>query len=91
MAQLVKADGQVLDICPANGTNFRLQEVQKLVDGYVELVTADKDTFFLMDEEGKLKTKPINHVATKMLADKIGFNQHLLVGDIVICNQSEFR
>ena len=44
-----------------------LSELQKMVGGYIHVVTIETDmgeTHIIMDEEGKLKNKPINVEAT---------------------------
>lgn len=38
MAYLIKTDGTVTEVHPANGTNFSLEELQKFVGGHIELV-----------------------------------------------------
>jgi len=43
-----------------------LEQAQKVVGGYVELVDLEKYGCLLVDEEGLLKRKPINHLATKL-------------------------
>ena len=48
-----------------------LSDAQKFVGGYVEVVQVN-DGILIIDEEGKLKDKPVNEVASKMYADKYG-------------------
>jgi len=43
-----------------------LEEAQKAVGGYVELVDLEGLGCLLVDEDGKLKRKPINEQATKL-------------------------
>ena len=38
MAKLYKTNGEVVEITPANGKKFTLEEAQKYVNGYVDLV-----------------------------------------------------
>ena len=38
MATLIKADGTWAEIQPENGTDFKLEELQAYVDGYIEIV-----------------------------------------------------
>ena len=54
----------VKDVQPKNGEKISLEEAQALVDGYVELVHLNDDNILLCDEEGLLKHKPINTLAT---------------------------
>ena len=58
-----------------------LEQAQKFVGGLVECVHLDTGTL-IVDEEGKMKDKPINEVASKMYADKYG-NADIVVGDAI--------
>jgi hypothetical protein len=58
-----------------------LSEAQKFVGGWVECVQVN-DGVLIIDEEGKLKDKPVNEVASKMYADKYG-DEDIIVGDAI--------
>ena len=58
-----------------------LSDAQKFVGGYVEVVQVN-DGVLIIDEEGKLKDKPVNEVASKMYADKYG-DADIIVGDAI--------
>ena len=58
-----------------------LSDAQKFVGGYVEVVQVN-DGILIIDEEGKLKDKPVNEVASKMYADKYG-DEDIIVGDAI--------
>jgi len=58
-----------------------LSDAQKFVGGYVEVVQVN-DGVLIIDEEGKLKDKPVNEVASKMYADKYG-DEDIIVGDAI--------
>ena len=36
MAKIIYPDGTTKDISPANGNDFSLEELQKIVEGYIE-------------------------------------------------------
>ena len=38
MATLIKTDGSKLEIQPQNGLDFQLDELQKFVDGYIDII-----------------------------------------------------
>ena len=42
MTQIIRTDGTRQEICPANGTDFTLKEMQAIVGGNIELVELDK-------------------------------------------------
>ena len=58
-----------------------LSDAQKFVGGYVEVVQVN-DGLLIVDEEGKMKNKPVNEVASKMYADKYG-DEDIIVGDVI--------
>jgi len=58
-----------------------LSDAQKFVGGWVEVVQVN-DGVLIIDEEGKLKDKPVNEVASKMYADKYG-DADIIVGDAI--------
>ena len=69
--------------------NPTLSDAQKFVGGYVEVVKV-RDGILIIDEEGKLKDKPVNEVATKMYTDYLknrGYveehNPDNIVGDAI--------
>ena len=58
-----------------------LSDAQKFVGGWVEVVQVNEG-ILIIDEEGKLKDKPVNEVASKMYADKYG-DEDIIVGDAI--------
>jgi len=58
-----------------------LSDAQKFVGGWVEVVQVN-DGILIIDEEGKLKDKPVNEVASKMYADKYG-DADVILGDAI--------
>ena len=61
--------------------NPTLSDAQKFVGGYVELVKV-KDGILLIDEEGKLKDKPVNVDASKLYFDTYG-DEDIIVGPAI--------
>ena len=69
------------------GERPTLEEVQKLVGGYIEFVYSDGDIQIICNEEGKLRELPINEEATNYwfnLMTPSTFTNDFLVGDVVI-------
>ena len=58
-----------------------LSDAQKFVGGWVEVVQVN-DGILIIDEEGKLKDKPINNASSKLYADKYG-DEDIIVGDAI--------
>lgn len=55
MATLIKADGTKKEIQPQNGTDFSLEELQKYVDGYIQVIPLrnQEDEILVINEDGK--------------------------------------
>ena len=50
MAQIIKTTGEVIKIAPNNGTDFSLEELQTIVDGWIEIVNL-RDGRLLCNED----------------------------------------
>jgi hypothetical protein len=62
-----------------------LEEMQKFVGGYIEVVYAPNGDQIVLDEEGRLKDKDINIVATEYwLGDRADDEFANIVGDALI-------
>ncbi len=83
MAQLIKTDGTITTVTPANGKKFTLEELQGFVDGYIEPVRLGKNTM-LVNEEGLLNELKANYEASILAGQAI-------VGDVVIVAPEEWE
>ena len=77
MAILIKTDGTIVEDIAIDS----LAKQQDLVDGYIEYVYKD-DKVFIVNEEGLLRSLPINEIATEMYGT-------ILVGDVIVTDSSE--
>lgn len=57
---------------------------EAMADGYIEIVPAGNGKIMVIDEEGKLKGKPINEAAT-MIFMHAGYYD-IIVGDALVCD-----
>jgi hypothetical protein len=82
MATLLRADGSGAEIlAPPNGVNWQLPELQALVGGYIEVGLTIDGKWLVLDEEGKLKHKPLNIAATRIYQ----YGRHdPVVGDVLL-------
>lgn len=90
MALVIKSNGEVLQASPSNNKYFQLEELQSLVGGYIEILRVwynNKKRLMIVDDEGKLKEKPINRLATKIYNAPDEF----IVGDVVIIKPEEIK
>lgn len=67
MSAVLVKDGCFIPKVPMNGKKFTLLELQGFVDGYVEYVYLSNNKVLVVDEDGKVKGKPVNMVATGWL------------------------
>jgi len=89
MARLIKPDGTEETVVPANGKKFTLEELQKHVGGYIQLLPGCGNTKILFDEEGLFKRLPRNLVATQFCING-GFPCYsVLVGNVLILDKKE--
>lgn len=85
MAKLIKTTGEITDISPANGKTFKLEELQKYIGGYIELVYGNKENLILViDEDGKSKGLETNHYVTELYRGIIS-EDDFIVGNVVLC------
>lgn len=85
MATIIKADGQCIETQPKNGTDFKLEELNEIVGGYIEVLTLNDDQIMVINEEGKVYGLPLNLKATDM------YGLDFIVGDVLVCEESEVK
>jgi len=78
-----KDEEAVKVVHPKNGKNFKLNELRPIVGGHIEIAESKlPGLIIVLDEEGKLKKKPINKLATAMY--KYGKDDPIC-GQVLIC------
>ncbi len=93
-ATLILTDGTTKTIQPENKHDFKLKELKALLNCDMIEVTesyavlqpyqSNHDHILIIDEEGKLKNKPRNELATEWYNDQgIG---DFIVGDAILCH-----
>ena len=93
-AKLLKASGDVMEIEPKNGTDFKLDELYKhLQFSLIEVINLNQDDIMVVDDEGKLKANNVINVNATMLAQE---NQSItswdyIAGDAIVCNRKMVR
>lgn len=91
MATLIKADGTRREIQPKNGTDFKLEELQAYVDGYIEIVNLRNGELLVINEEGKYRYD-INNAATDLAHEHHAlFPGDYINGDVVLCKEEEVQ
>ena len=69
-AKLFKPDGTMTPVEPQNGKDFQLEELNRFVGGYIEIIRPldIPGHIMVINEEGKLKGLPFNPMASQILA-----------------------
>jgi hypothetical protein len=80
MALILKTDGSNEVI---TSKKLSLEQLQKIVGGYIEIVKIPySKNFLIINEEGIMYNLPVNNEATKLFKQQI-------VGNVVMCTKSE--
>lgn len=87
MAEIVFTNGKKKIVRPKNCTDFQLEEMQKIVGGYIETLRIGGDRIMVVNEEGKLKDLEVNEEATH-IARCNGYAD-IIVGDVLICDDDQ--
>lgn len=78
----IKSSGEVTQVTPENGSDFTLEELQKYVNGYIEMLHIPcSQMIIVLNEEGNINSLPPNEHATS-ICDYYG----TLVGDVLYCH-----
>ena len=93
-AKLLKVSGEVIEIEPKNGTDFKLDELYKHLNcSLVEVINLNQDDIMIVDEEGKWASNNVINVnATKCAQENraIIFWDYI-VGNAIVCNRKMIR
>ena len=93
-AKLLKASGEVVEIEPKNGTDFKLDELYKhLQCSLVEVMNLNQDDIMVVDEEGNWASNNVIDVNATVLAQE---NQAItswdyIAGNAIVCNGKMIR
>lgn len=87
MGILIRPDGKIINVSPNNEESFRLEELQNLVEGYIEEIPnisrMREGVIALANEEGKLRGMPFNTAASHLLMIP-------LVGNVLLLSPKEY-
>lgn len=92
---IIKPNGDIIPVKPDNGEYFTLEELKEAVGGYIEYCeTIYPVHTMVIDEEGKLKGKEYNPIATELYRyakDSKGNLLDVIVGDVLYSPKSMHR
>lgn len=82
---LLIESNNIISYMKIDGVKDRLETLQEMVGGYIEVYPMrDKDFVFIVDEEGLIKQKEFNHLAYEIFGIKV-------VGNLVLVPRKQFN
>lgn len=84
MAKIIKSDGTERNVEPRNGGDFSLSEMQRIVGGFIEIVTLKDGQLMVVNEEGMLLEMPYNQKASELYGQPV-------VGNVLVCNDDQIK
>ena len=91
MATLIKTDGSKLEIQPQNGLGFQLDELQKFVDGYIDIINLHNGDILVINDNGK-DVLDSNETATEIAHNHNAiFGWDYICGDVVMCKDEDVQ
>ena len=84
-AKIIYTDKGAEDYTPKNGTTFELEEMQKIVGGYIEIVRLNDGRIIIVNEDGLSLNLPVNIEATNILRRDHSTTEYI-VGNAIVCD-----
>ena len=85
---ILRADGSIKEY-KFDGKTYDIQKIKDLCNcDYIELVYLPNDIIMIVDEEGLLKSKPYNFVASIIYQAAYDDKSLGIVGDAILCHTS---
>ena len=88
---IVYPSGYTEDLADPGEDGYSLGELQEIVGGYIEIVQATNGRIAVLDEEGKLKDKELNALATQMAGENNLRPGDYLVGTVLFCQPEHVK
>lgn len=88
MAQLYKANGEIVDYPPADGKKHTLEEMQAAVGGWIEGVPMPDGRQMYVNEDGIALCLPYNNAATALVAEWLMPGDYIK-GDALVLTMEE--
>ena len=83
MAAFIKTNGEITNVTPKNGTDYKYEELKEFVGGYIEIVPINDHEIMVVNEEGKLNNLPVNYIAALL------YKYDTICGNVLVCDDSE--
>lgn len=92
MDYYLKTNCKLEYVAPKNGTDYKLDELQQMVGGYIQIISLTPTQIMVINEEGKLQGLKPNRLATETahLVNAIADND-FIVGDCLVCESKRVK
>ncbi|WP_289075725.1 DUF3846 domain-containing protein [uncultured Bacteroides sp.] len=91
IATIIYEDGTEKEVSPKNGTDFKLEEMQDVVNGYIDIIRMGDGKIMVINDEGKFECE-YNRRATE-IAHSYGtlFPGDYISGNVILCDNDMVR
>ncbi len=87
---LILTDGTKKHVSPKNGTDYKLDELQEFVGGYIEIVNSPvDDQIMVINEEGLLLDLDVNTEASKLYYN--WYRGNPIVGNVLLTTTDKVK
>ena len=84
MATFITVEEGVTEVQPENGTDFTLEELQKFVGGYIQVVRLEGSQRMVVNEEGLIIPLLFNKLATELAGQ-------FSVGNVLVIENDQMK
>ena len=81
---LLKVNGERVDVAPKNGKDYKIEELQGFVGGYIEIIRLSQSQIMVVNEEGAINGMRVNNNASLAVSMVFGFH-YPIFGDVLVC------
>jgi hypothetical protein len=90
-ALILKPDGTEIPVVPANFRDFKINELQTICGGFVQVVFLDNDKLLVCNENGMFDGLPENPKASAIYWANGGIPGCPVLGDVLICDKGQIE
>lgn len=84
-AKIIYTDKEAEDYTPKNGKTFGKTEMQRIVEGYIDIIRLNDGRVIVVDSQGKALNKAVNIPATNILR-RDHYTTDYIVGTAIVCD-----
>ena len=84
-AKIIYTDKEAEDYTPKNGKTFGKTEVQRIVEGFIDVIRLNDGRVIIVDSQGKALNKTVNIPATNILR-RDHYTTDYIVGTAIVCD-----